>query len=102
MPDNIDIVDVEKNRSSRQTKRDRSRYMKEYRSGQEGKMQRQIWLENHPDYYPDWRANNRERYNQQQRQWRSENREKLNEYMRNLMRKRRGSKLAQPENNSGS
>ena len=84
-----DLVDAEKNRAPGR-KRNRCQYMKEYRSGEEGRIQRQAWYDKHLNYYTNWRVKNRDKYNQQQRQWRLENKEKWNEYMRSLMRKYRG------------
>jgi|GEM_PF-2722093 len=87
-----DLVDVQNCRLSRRQKRNRCQYMKEYRSGEEGRIQRQAWHDEHLNYYPDWRVKNREKYNKQQLQWRLENKKKWNEYMRNLMRKCRSSR----------
>ena len=77
-------------------KRRRSEYMKDYRSGEIGRQQRQGWLENHPAYYSTWRKQhpqyyknyrqkNRNKYKRYQKEWRKRNREKRRKYMRNYM-----------------
>ncbi|MCK4250103.1 hypothetical protein KAX97_01555 [candidate division WOR-3 bacterium] len=78
----------------------RLRYLKEYRTGDDYRMQREAWLNKHPKYYQEWcrnnphyyiswRNKNRSNYNEYQRQWRRKNQDRRRFYIRNYMRRYR-------------
>lgn len=81
-------------------KANRIKYLREYREDPLYKLQREVWLERHPDYYKKWlqknpnyykkyRTKTRVRYYIYQMQWRMRNRERKKLYMRYYMRKYR-------------
>lgn len=77
-------------------RRDRIAYMKEYRTGQLYKDQRDSWLNKHPDYYKEWNRKNPNYYKKYreknrgilrlyQKRWRGMNRMHRRNYIRKYM-----------------
>jgi hypothetical protein len=78
----------------------RRQYQKEYRGDSLYKEQREIWLNQHPDYYKNWRLHNEDYYRKYYRiriardpayfkRYRNQHRKKLNAYWKEYRRKKR-------------
>jgi hypothetical protein len=51
----------------------RLRYQKQYRSDDYAKLHRQIWNQQHPNYYAQWQQRNPGYHREYCRQWRAKN-----------------------------